>query len=155
LLQFFLERSSPEELRECAGVTEGMENLFLKRYREAASYEDFMGRCVCARYTRSRLQRQASRCLVGVGRWTALALSRAGPPYIRVLGYSPRGRELLRSRRRSQGADQVPVITRLAAASTPAARVLAEIEFRASRLRELLLPHPDLKYEERQRPVVL
>jgi predicted nucleotidyltransferase len=154
LLQGFLERASPEELRQCAGMTEGMENLFLKRYREAASYEDFIGRCVCGRYTRNRLQRQVARCLAGADRWTALALSRAGPPYIRVLGYNTRGRALLRLRRQS-AANAVPVITRLAAAASPAARALAALEFRASRLRELLLPHPDLKYEEKQKPIVI
>ncbi|MDR2179055.1 MAG: nucleotidyltransferase family protein [Synergistaceae bacterium] len=151
LLQGFLERSSPEDLRECAGITEGLENLFLKRYREASSYEDFIGRCVCARYTRNRLQRQAARCLVGIDRWTTLTLSRAEPPYIRVLGYNRRGQDLLHARRRSSHA-AIPAITRLAEAANPTARALAELEFRASRFREMLLPHPDLKHEERQKP---
>ena len=155
LLQGFLERASPEELRRCAGMTEGMENLFLKRYREAASYEDFIGRCVCRRYTRNRLQRQVARCLAGVDGWTALALSRTGPPYIRVLGYNRRGRALLHLRDQIRRAANAPVITRLAAAANPEARALAALEFRASRLRELLLPHPDLKYEEKQKPVFL
>ena len=38
------------------GMEEEMENLFLKHYTKAVSYEDFIGRCVCARYTRSRLR---------------------------------------------------------------------------------------------------
>ncbi|MDR1978436.1 MAG: nucleotidyltransferase family protein [Synergistaceae bacterium] len=157
LLQGLLARSSPEELRGCAGMNEGLENLFLKRYVEATSYEDFIGRCVCARYTRSRLQRQATRCLVGVDRWTALALSRNGPPYIRVLGYTSRGRDLLRARRQISHAalNAIPVVTRLAAAQSPAARASAALEFRASRFRELLLPRPDLRHEEKQRPVAL
>jgi predicted nucleotidyltransferase len=157
LLQSLLARSSPDELRECAGMTEGLENLFLKHYAKADSYEDFIGRCVCARYTRNRLQRQAARCLVGIGRWSALALSRSGAPYIRVLGYNTRGRALLRMRKRSwRAGDMVPVITRLAATSTTPvsmARVSADLEFRASRLREILLPSPDLGHEERQKPV--
>jgi predicted nucleotidyltransferase len=154
LLQGLLVRSSPEELRGYAGMNEGLENLFLKHYAEAASYEDFIGRCVCARYTRNRLQRQAARCLAGVGRWTSLALSRSGPPYIRVLGCNSRGRALLRWKRQSRHV-AIPLLTRLAAASTPIARASAALEFRASRLRELLLPHPDLGHEERQKPVLL
>ncbi|MDR1376079.1 MAG: nucleotidyltransferase family protein [Synergistaceae bacterium] len=152
LLRGLLARSSPEELRQCAGMTEGLENLFLKHYTKATSYENFIGRCVCGRYTRNRLQRQAARCLAGIDRWSALALSRSGVPYIRVLGYNKRGRALLRLRKQLHySADAIPVITRLAAV-TSSARVSAELEFRASRLRELLLPVPDLGYEERQKP---
>ncbi|MDR1874227.1 MAG: nucleotidyltransferase family protein [Synergistaceae bacterium] len=150
LLRGILNRSSREELRRCAGMDEGLENLFLRHCARATSYEDFIGRCVCARYTRSRLQRQAIRLLVGLDRWTDAALSRCSPPYIRVLGYNQRGRALLR---RCGKNASVPVITRLAAVSDPVARASADLEFRASRLRELLLPAPDLQYEERQRPV--
>jgi predicted nucleotidyltransferase len=154
LLRCLFSRTSPEELRRCAGMDEGLENLFLRHYTSAASYEDFIGRCVCARYTRGRLQRQAIRCLTGLDRWTALALSRGNPPYIRVLGFNERGRVLLRERRKlTRGAEDIPAITRLAALSSAKSRAMAELEFRASRLRELLLPCPDLAYEERQKPV--
>jgi predicted nucleotidyltransferase len=127
-------------------MDEGLENLFLKHYAKADSYEDFVGRCVCARYTRSRIRRQTIRCLVGLDR--ALALSRAGPSYVRVLGYNERGRSLLRARNTRNRGRAVPVVTRLAAASGD----IADLEFRASRLRELLLPCPDLRYEERHVP---
>ena len=149
LLQGLLVRGVPEELRRCAGMDEGMENLFLKNYAQARSYEDFIGRCVCARYTRSRLQRQTIRLMAGLDRWTALALSRCSPPYIRVLGYTERGRTLLRTHGKQAS---VPIITRLGAVSGTAAKASAELEFRASKLRELLLPVPDLRYEERQKP---
>lgn len=152
LMRGLLLRSTPEELRNCAGMDEGLENLFLKHYASANSWEDFIGRCVCARYTRSRLQRQAIRLLVGVDRWTAHALSRRSPPYIRVLGYNDRGRGLLRQRGKMS---PVPLVTRLRASMDTIARLAADLEFRASRLRELLLPLPDLRCEERQIPVSL
>jgi predicted nucleotidyltransferase len=150
LLRGLLVRSSPEDLRKCAGMDEGLENLFLKHHSKADSYEDFIGRCVCARYTRNRIRRQTIRCLVGLDRWTALALSRLGPSYVRVLGHNEKGRGLLRARNRGNGktGKALPVVTRLAAA--PGA--MADLEFRASRLRELLLPCPDLGYEERHVP---
>ncbi|MDR1731066.1 MAG: nucleotidyltransferase family protein [Synergistaceae bacterium] len=152
LLRGLLNRTSKEELRLCPGMDEGLENLFLKHSPRADSWEDFVGRCVCARYTRSRIQRQAIRFLTGADRWTALALSRRSPPYIRVLGYNQRGRKLLRLCGNTASA---PVITRLGAVSDPIARAAADLEFRASRLRELLLPRPDLQYEERQKPISL
>jgi hypothetical protein len=135
-------------------MDEGLENLFLRHYSKASSYEDFVGRCVCARYTRSRIRRQTLRCLVGLDRWTAWSLSRLGPSYIRVLGHNERGRSLLRARPAKgpdSGVRMIPAVTRLAAA--PGA--MADLEFRASRLRELLLPCPDLGYEERHVPVYL
>ncbi len=152
LLRGLLLRSAPDELRNCAGMDEGLENLFLKHYASANSWEDFIGRCVCARYTRSRLQRQAIRLLVGVDRWVAQALSRCGPPYVRVLGYDDFGRRLLRLCGKTSS---LPVVTRLRAAGDPLARSTADLEFRASRLRELLLPSPDLCHEERRKPISL
>ena len=150
LLRSVLLRSTPEDLRKYAGMDEGIENLFLKHYSAAMSYEDFIGRCVCARYTRSRLQRQAAHLLVGLDRWTALALKRNSPPYIRVLGCNERGRSLLRKRQINTG--DLPIITRLPAASGVVAQTAAELEFRASHLRELLLPCPDFEYEKKQKP---
>ena len=149
LLKSLLLRSPPEELRRFAGMDEGMENLFLRHYVDAVSYDDFVGRCVCARYTRSRIQRQVVRLLVGVDRWTAAAVSRFGAPYVRILGCSERGRRLLHSNARGS---EIPFVTRLGAVRDPIGKRTAGSEFRAAKLYELLLPAPDLRHEERQRP---
>ena len=147
MLQALFLRSTPGELRRFDGVDEGIEGRLLREWRDASGLEDFIGRCASPRYTRSRLRRLAVRLLVGVDRWTAGALRRVGPPYVRVLGFSERGRALLRGR---QG--NLPFITRLAAAGDPLGRIVAGMEFRASALYELLLPRPDLRREGRQRP---
>ena len=164
LFRGFLIRSAPQDLEACAGMGEGLGNLFLKHYASANSYEDFLGRCVCARYTRNRLRRQTVRCLTGV----SSELPRAVPPYIRVLGYDIVGRGLLRERKKLDEEvkkfdyeaeefdyEPVPVITRLPAANkvSGAARKIAEMEFRASSLRELLLLRPDLTREEKLVPL--
>jgi len=153
LFRGFLVRSTPHDLGNCAGMEEGLGNLFLKHYARADSYEDFLGRCVCARYTRNRLRRQSIRCLAGLDHRSASSRFSGEPPYIRVLGYDDVGRGLLRERRKIDGA--VPFITRLVAANdiSATARKMAELEFRASRLRELLLPAPDLTREEKLIPV--
>ncbi|MDR1048696.1 MAG: nucleotidyltransferase family protein [Synergistaceae bacterium] len=152
LLRGLLLRSTPEDLREVAGMNEGVENLFLKHVLHAFSYEDFIGRCVSARYTRGRLQRASIRLLTGLGRRVS-ALSRKGPPYIRVLGFNRRGRDLLHD-----SASSLPFVTRLPVARLAAeygesAGQYAEMEFRASRLWELLVPASDLRREEKQKPV--
>jgi predicted nucleotidyltransferase len=160
LLRGLLLRSAPEELRQAAGMDEGLENLFLKHFYRALSYEDFIGRCVSARYTRGRLRRASIRLLAGLDRRTS-ECSREGPPYIRVLGFNRRGRELLRgaSAALPQNA-ALPLVTRpaagrLAARHGPRAGRYAEMEFRASRLWELLIPATNLRHEESQKPVDL
>lgn len=145
-------RTSPQELSRFAGMDEGIENLFIKNFPRSSSYEDFIGRCVCARYTRSRLQRQTIRLLAGLNRWTAQGLTRCRPPYIRLLGANTTGRQLLRENTSSM---QAPLITRLPSASGTLARSVAQLEFNAAKLRELLLPYPNLCREERQKPILM
>jgi predicted nucleotidyltransferase len=149
LVRALLARSSPGDLRGAPGMGEGMENLFLKHYARAESFEDFVGRCVCPRYTRGRLQRALARLLVGTGK-ERLPPS---PPYARVLGFNERGRELLRSRPRGG----LPLVTRFAGRAAGAknrngADACAEAELRASRLWELLVPASNLQRESRAVP---
>ena len=152
LLQTLFLRSTRHDLQQFDGMDEGIENLFLKRWREAEGVDDFVGCCVSTRYTQGHIRRRLIRLLMGVNRWTAQALRRAGVPYARVLGFTARGRELLRTRGR---ASELPLITRLAAAEGPIGKSAAQMEFRASALYELLLPCPDLHHEERALPVIL
>ncbi|GHV38740.1 nucleotidyltransferase [Synergistales bacterium] len=144
LLRGILLRSKPEELKNIFGMYEGMENLFLKNVTSAKNYDDFIGRCVCARYTRGRLQRQAARVLVRLDRSDAGSITQSGPPYIRVLGYTAYGRQVLHEY--GDGAS-VPIITRLAAAQGNHGASLAEVEFRAARIWECLTRSPNLRSE--------
>ena len=151
MLQAVLIRSEPEDLRGFDGMDEGMENLFLKRRANSAGMEDFVARCASGRYTRARIRRTALRLLAGVDRWSWQAAGRLGVPYARVLGATETGRALLRLRAASS---PLPFITRLAAARSPVGRFAAQMEFRASSLYEALLPAPDPRHEERQRPIM-
>ncbi|GHS98899.1 nucleotidyltransferase [Synergistales bacterium] len=144
LLRGVLIRSKPEELKNIFGMDEGMENLFLKNVTRAETLDDFVGRCVCARYTRSRLQRQTARILVRLERDTARVIAQNAMPYVRVLGYTARGRAILHERGENSS---VPLITRLAAARGKRGVDLAEVEFRATRIWECLTHNPNLKSE--------
>ncbi|GHS86025.1 nucleotidyltransferase [Synergistales bacterium] len=144
LLRGILLRSKPEELKNIMGMNEGMENLFLKNVARAKNFDDLMGRCVCARYTRGRLQRQAARILVRLERDAAQAVTQNSPPYVRVLGYTKRGRLVLHE---YGGGASVPIITRLAAARAGDGRLLADTEFRAAQIWECLTLSPNLKAE--------
>ncbi len=142
LLQNIFIRSTPEDLRKIYGVDEGIEGLFLRQWREAHGLDDFIGRCVCARYTRAHIRRRLVYILLGLNRWEVIGALRQGVPYVRVLAFNAKGRELLRECR-----SDVKIITRLSEAEGRTGKFFAGVEFKASQLYELLLEKPDMKRE--------
>ena len=96
LIQSTLLRSRAEDLRRVWGIDEGIEGLFLKHWRDSQGLDDFIGRCVCARYTRSHIRRRLVYILLGLDRWEVLGAIRNGVPYARVLGFTQKGREILK-----------------------------------------------------------
>ena len=148
MLQGILLRSRAEDLRNIHGIGEGIEGLFLKHWRNSEGLEDFIGRCVCARYTRARIRRSLVYILLGLNRWEVIGAMRGGVPYARVLGFNDKGREILH---RASG---IRVITRLAEARNRVEKYFAETESRASRLYELTLKTPNFK-RETQKPFII
>jgi predicted nucleotidyltransferase len=172
LLQGLLLRSTHESLERYAGMEEGLAGLFLKHWRKASSLDDFLGRMTSARHPKSRLQRQALWLLLGLDRWQDRALQRLGPGYLRVLGATERGLDLLRDMRHRAA---LPVITRTMRhglgsrfkkereTSPPSrgegmrvvqAKALMEFEFKAAALWELLIPGGRKDHEETQIPLM-
>jgi len=134
-IQLMLLSSDKAYLRRISGMDEGLEGLFAANIRKAYSFDDFIGRCVCARYTRSRLQRQVIKILLGIDKWTELALQRTGAGYVRVLGYNPAGKKYLRAISKTA---KLNIVTRLAAVKELPYKKIAQIEFKASSLWELI-----------------
>ena len=145
LLQNIFIRSAPEELRKIHGIDEGIENLFLKQWRNSQSLEDFIGRCVCARYTRAHIKRRLIYILLNLRRFEAMTA-----PYVRVLAFNEAGREILKNY--SQNSD-IKFITRFKDAKSKAGappaneKFFVELELKASQLYELSLKCPDMKRE--------
>ena len=135
-------------MRKVWGIDEGIEGLFLKHWKESHGLDDFIGSCVCARYTRSHIRRRLVYILLGLDRWEVLGAIRGGVPYARVLGFNEKGREILR---RPAG---IRVITRLADAQGKIGKYFADVEYRASQLYELTLNNPDFQ-RETQKPVII
>lgn len=111
-----------EELRQLHEVTEGLENRIKQSLSQlpedpASPVESLLDLLKTKRYTRPKLQRMLLRILLG---HPQQPLSReplqAGPACIRVLGFSSRGRTLLK---RMHATASLPVITRAAAAENP------------------------------------
>ena len=144
LLQGVFIRSCAEDLRRLHGMDEGIEGLFLRNWREASGIGDFVGRCVCARYTGAHIRRRIVYMLLGLGREIVRAAMSEGVPYARVLAFTGKGREILRMCRKSS---DIPIITRLKDAEGETGKFTAETEYRASQLYELTLARPDMKRE--------
>ena len=134
-IQLMLLRLDKESLGKISGMEEGLEGLFTGNIEKAESFDDFVGRCVCARYTRGRLQRQVIKILLGIDKWTDLALQRSGARYVRVLGYNDTGKKYLRAISKTA---KLKIVTRLAAVKDPLCKLITGIEFRASKLWELI-----------------
>ena len=143
LLQNVFIRSKPQDLRNIYGIDEGIEGLFLKHWRDSQGLDDFIGRCVCARYTRSHIRRRLVYILLGLNRREVMEALREGVPYARVLAFNEKGRKILRK------PSGIRVITRLAEVRVS---YFAEAERKASQLYELTLQNPDMNRES-QKPV--
>lgn len=119
------------ELAEYGEMTEGLEHR-IKRAVTAVDpdagepFEQLMRAMKTRRYTRTKLQRAMTRVLLH-HRKESLSIERLrdGVPYLRVLGFSPRGQQLLKAMRHKAA---VPVVTRAAANPHP----FLELDIRAA-----------------------
>ena len=144
ILQGVFIRSKAEDLREFYGIDEGIEGLFLKQWRKSSGLEDFIGRCVCARYTRSHIRRRLIYILLGLRRDDAVRYVKCEVPYARLLAFTEKGREILRMCRK---VSHIPIITRLKDAESVTGKFFAETEQKVSQLYELTMNSPDMTRE--------
>ena len=144
IMQYTFIRSSAEELRRVYGIDEGIEGLVLRKWRESDGFEDFVGRCVCARYTRAHIRRRLVYLMLGLERSETERALNEGVPYARVLGFTGKGRSILREYRKRAA---IPVITGLKYAEGANGKFFAETERRASMLYELTMLKGDMSRE--------
>ncbi len=144
LLQGIFIRNGREDLRCIYGIDEGIEGLFLRHWQEANGLDDFIGRCVCARYTRAHIRRRLIYILLGLKRAEMLKAIAGEVPYARVIAFTVKGREILR---KHAGDSLIPIITRLKDSHKYGGDYVADVERKASWLYELLMMKPDFKRE--------
>ena len=135
LLQNIFIRSQPQDLRKIYAIDEGIENLFLRNWYKAKSLDDFIGRCVCARYTRSHIRRRLIYILLNLDKWRVTGALRVGVPYARVLAFNSIGREILHERKKFS---RIKIITRLKDSESLTGKFFALTEHKASQLYNLL-----------------
>jgi predicted nucleotidyltransferase len=143
------------QLRQLREITEGLEHRLLQSLPELAEdgLEPLLGLLKTKRYTRTKLQRALLSVLLGHYKtdFTAERL-RTGVEYLRVLGFSGKGRELLKEMKRTA---TVPVL--MSAARPPAPYRYLELDIAASAAYLLGVPGAgpgDLYRDYRDAPIM-
>lgn len=117
-----------------SGKAEGLPDRLVRAGQHAVSLEDFLSLAKTKRYTHSRIRRLVLWAYLGL---TAEDIPSA-PPYLRVLGFTPRGQMLLRMMKDTAS---IPILTKPAHAKLldGPARRLFELESRCTDLYDLCL----------------
>ncbi|MEK3882092.1 nucleotidyltransferase [Paenibacillus sp. PL2-23] len=144
-------------LAEFHEITEGLEHRILNALPELESwsFESLLGALKTRRYTRTKLQRALLSILLGHAKedFTRDKLA-GGVRYIRVLGFTDKGRELLKDMRRQAS---LPVL--MSAARPPGSYRYLELDVRASNAYMLGVPgaslQRDLYRDYRDAPIML
>lgn len=118
-----------------AGAGEGLPQRLERAGRQCQSLDDFFTLAKTRRYAMARLRRMALWAFLGL---TAADVP-AEPPYLRVLGFNARGREVLKQMKTTA---QLPILTKPAHAREldGPGRRLFELEARCTDLYGLFLP---------------
>jgi predicted nucleotidyltransferase len=137
-----LVQMSAEELSSFAEVTEGLEHR-IKRVLSKMSFqgteriEQLLTLLKTKRYTRTKLQRTLLRILLHHRKeYVHRDVLAQGVPYLRILGYSRKGRELLR---RMKHTAKVPVVTKVTRCDSP----LLDMDIRATAVYSLAYQTPE------------
>ena len=150
LLTYFLETHTAEELSSCSLAAEGEEALLWK-HRAVRGLEELAAVCATKRYSPSHLRRILLQQLLSHPSCTFRQAAQNAPAYIRILGFSAKGQEVVKKMKETAA---LPILTNinkdtLAKAPTEAFRDILTIDLRATDLQELVstgeVTHKDYK----------
>lgn len=88
-------------------ISEGLENRFISAVKNSVSYNEIVSSVKCKRYTHARIRR----CIISAFLQITQNNCPTFPPYIRILGFNNRGRDILRIMRKTA---DLPIIMRYA-----------------------------------------
>ena len=94
LIIYNLRNSSFDSLRKLPDVSEGLEHLIKKAANSTNSIYELINQVSSKRYTETRIKRILLYSLLGISQ-REMDISKKVTPYVRVLGFSKNGKELL------------------------------------------------------------
>ncbi|KUK14591.1 MAG: hypothetical protein XD52_0143 [bacterium 42_11] len=127
-----IKRLEAGEIREIAEVKEGIENRLKKAGLKAVTLEELIQGVKTKRYTLTRIMRILIHLLVGFKERENRIFQKTGALYAFLLGFSPRGKELLRYIKRKSS---IPIISRPKGLDEPASLML-KLDLKATRIYE-------------------
>ena len=105
-----LRRMSLENISRIQGVTEGLENRIKKASLKSYTVEQLINSIKTRRYTRTKIQRIILHLMMNLSKKDVKIFNRCGPLYARILGFSKKGKTLLRTIKKNSS---TPLISKL------------------------------------------
>lgn len=131
----FLRTASPADFTGVPDVSEGIENRILAAAKTAKTLWAVFDAAKTKRYTHARIRRVVLAAFLGL----KTEFQQNGVPYIRVLGFTERGKNLLRTARETA---KLPIVMRASDIETcsTAAQALFRLECKSTDIFNLTLP---------------
>jgi len=128
---------SAQDIAKAPDISEGIENRIACAVRNSSTLEELFTHAKTKRYSHARIRRIVLHSFLGVTAGDCAGL----PPYIRVLGMNQKGRELMRTARKTAA---LPVVMKAADTAELGGRAkrVFELECRAADIFALSLPKP-------------
>ena len=101
----FLRKCTPQDFQNTPDISEGLENRILNAARTARTLSELFQAAKTKRYSHARIRRAVLSAFLGIENRHV----QDGVPYLRVLGLSERGKQILHSARKTA---RVPVVLR-------------------------------------------
>lgn len=105
-----LRRMSSDDISRIHGVTEGLENRIKKASLKSYSVEQLINSIKTRRYTRTKIQRIILHIMMNLSKEDITIFNKYGSLYARVLGFSKKGKTLLRAIKKNSS---TPLISKL------------------------------------------
>ncbi len=105
-----LRRMSLEDISCIHGVTEGLENRIKKASLRSCYIEQLINSIKTRRYTRTKIQRIIWHMMLNLSKEDIIIFNKCGPLYARILGFSKKGKTLLRIIKKTSS---LPLISKL------------------------------------------
>lgn len=139
LIVYRLLTDDPEKISQIDGVIEGLENRAIRAAKDAIDMESLINLIKSKRYSRTSIQRMLMKILLGISKSDMKDFQTNDKVYLRVLGFSDKGAELIR-RIKKQDRPDVTVITNInrQRLEDPITRRMLEYDIRASEIYDLI-----------------
>lgn len=150
LAMLFRFRTAMEsELRDVYEVNEGLENRIISEARRTGSLEQLRHAVKSKRYSLTRINRTLLYSLFDVSKNQMTVFDQVGPQYLRLLGFSSKGREILQNAKNNS---PLPLLSRanhlkeiMQGIKGEPARAMLSLDLTASDIYALLAPNPAIR----------